>query len=92
MEKNAMEKNAIVEYMEKRINVICGNIIASTNYREAVRRANVSIFALRDYSITERKGWAIAIYRALWVKACEDNMPEFVFSELHRRITSCHNA
>ena len=85
-----MKKSAIVEYMEKRINVICGNIIASTNYREAVRRANVSIFALRDYSINERREWAIAIYRALWVKACDDNMPEFVFSELRRRIASCY--
>lgn len=84
-----MENNATVEYMEKRINVICGNIIASPNYREAVRRANVSIFALRDYNMTERKGWAIAIYRALMVKACADDMPGFVFAELRSRIASC---
>lgn len=79
-----MENNATVEYMEKRINAICGNIIASANYREAVRRANVSIFALRDYNMIERKGWAIAIYRALMVKA-------FVFAELRSRIASCYS-
>lgn len=86
-----MENNAAVEYMEKRINAICGNIIASADYREAVRRANVSIFALQDYNMTERRGWAIAIYRALMVKACADGMPGFVFAELRSRIASCYS-
>lgn len=85
-----METNATVKYMEKRINAICGNIITANNYREAVRRANVSIFALHDYSMDERKEWAIAIYRALMVKACADDMPGFVFAELRSRIASCY--
>ena len=77
--------------MENRIATICENIINASDYREAVRLANISIRVAREaYNVSPREEWFISTYRALMFKACSEDMPAFVFSELRRRIASCY--